>query len=166
MFHEERLTVYGVPEPKGSTRAFPRKTAGGKVRAVTTSSNPNLKGWESLVREEAARVARERGVFFRGAVSVSMEFYLVRPRSVTRRRRPDPTAKPDLDKLIRGCLDPLSGVLFVDDAQVCAIAARKSYAENGSARAVIKVGGSIVRGDEHGAAMGAGSRTKGKRADS
>ena len=38
-----------------------------------------------------------------------------------------PWVKPDLDKLIRAVLDGLTGVAYVDDAQVTLISASKSY---------------------------------------
>jgi Holliday junction resolvase RusA-like endonuclease len=61
---------------------------------------------------------------------VLVTFYLAKPPSV---RREHPTARPDLDKLVRATLDGLtqSGAI-VDDAQVVAITTRKQYAEAGA----------------------------------
>jgi crossover junction endodeoxyribonuclease RusA len=39
------------------------------------------------------------------------------------------THKPDLDKLCRAVLDALTGILYLDDAQVVALAASKRYAD-------------------------------------
>lgn len=115
------LRILGTPEPKGSTKAFVRKVRG-KLRAITTSDNPNLKGWESLIRFEAQAALRRSGYavcpFFDGAVAVSARFGFVRPPSVSAKKRPHATVKPDLDKLVRAAIDPLIGVLFHDDAQV------------------------------------------------
>jgi Holliday junction resolvase RusA-like endonuclease len=115
------FVVFGTPEPKGSTKAFVRKM-GDVHRAIVTSDNPSLKRWETLVRFEAQTALRRAGLdgspFFDGAVAVGIRFGLIRPPSVTAKRRPWPTVKPDLDKLVRAAIDPLIGVLFRDDAQV------------------------------------------------
>lgn len=116
------FVVFGTPEPKGSTKAFVRKM-GNVHRAIVTSDNPNLKRWEQLVRFEAQTAMRKYGYdtspFFDGPVAIRMRFGLIRPPSVSEKKRPHPTVKPDLDKLCRAAIDPLIGVLFRDDAQVC-----------------------------------------------
>lgn len=129
-----RFTVRGQPEQKGSTRAFAlpikgstSKHGGPKYRAVTTSANPNLKRWEQLVAFEAGHAAR--GAFFTGAVAVRLTFRLTRPASVSPKARPFHVVRPDLDKLVRGCLDAMSGVLFRDDAQIVTLEASKVYTD-------------------------------------
>lgn len=136
--------VYGTAEPKGSTKAFVRKM-GGTYRAIVTSDNPDLKKWEQLIRFEASTAARRQRdagappVFFEGAVVVSVRFGLLRPPSVSAKKRPFPIVKPDVDKLLRASIDPLIGVLFHDDAQVVAVSARKLYLDEGPAFAEITV---------------------------
>lgn len=89
--------IYGSAEPKGSARAFIR---GG--RAVVTSDNPSLKQWEAVVRFEAQRIAQlANHQLFQGAVTISVTFYMPRPKSVNPRVRPFPQVKPDLSKLDR-----------------------------------------------------------------
>lgn len=134
--------VFGDPQPKGSTRAFVRKVRG-HVRAITTSANPSLAKWESLVRFEAQAALRAMqqpaSPFFDAPVQIDLIFSLVRPPSASERKRPLPVVKPDLDKLTRACLDPLSGVLFRDDAQVVSIRTHKRYIPAGPAVADIRV---------------------------
>jgi Holliday junction resolvase RusA-like endonuclease len=62
-----------------------------------------------------------------GAVKVEIDFIFNRPKSVTREF---PTVAPDLDKLTRAVLDGLTGVAYVDDAQVILIQAVKTYGIN------------------------------------
>ena len=122
------FTAYGDPQPKGSTRAFAMPIKGdpkGRYRAVTTSANKKLKPWSAEMRVAAREAAGEK--FFRGAIVVTVEFGLVRPKSVKVTKRPYPSVKPDLDKLVRATIDTLSGVLFEDDAQVVAVQATKVY---------------------------------------
>lgn len=118
--------VYGLPKPKGSARGFIAMKAG-KARAIVTSDNKNLKAWESCVRDAAQRVVGEQ--YFTEAVRMQIEFWFPRPKSVSAKKRPHLTTKPDLSKLIRGAEDALNGVLFRDDSQIIAIIATKAYVE-------------------------------------
>ena len=115
-----RFEVFGQPQPQGSARAFVVKG-----RAVVTSANPNLKDWRNLV-SVAARESMQGLPPVEGAVEVEATFWLARPKSV---KRTLPTVKPDVDKLIRGCLDAMTSVVFADDAQVTRVAAQKRYCD-------------------------------------
>jgi crossover junction endodeoxyribonuclease RusA len=116
--------VVGIAQPKGSARAFLPK---GWKRPIITSDNPKIKGWQQLVAERAQTVAHEG--FFTGAVVVLVWFYLPRPMSLPKRVI-HATKLPDVDKLARGVLDALTGILFRDDAQVVAVHAFKQYARD------------------------------------
>jgi crossover junction endodeoxyribonuclease RusA len=126
------FTVYGKPEPQGSSKAFVR---GG--RAVITSANPNLHEWRTQAGY-AARSASD-GILLDGPVLVHVSFYVSRPKSRPK-RDVLPDRKPDVDKLSRALLDAITGVLIRDDAQVCELLARKWYVGPGeSPRAVVTV---------------------------
>jgi len=116
------ITVYGEAKPKGSTRAF---VVNGK--AITTTDNPNTKEWQRLVADAAQFFRPEK--LYDGAVAVHLEFYFYRPKSVSAKKRPNPTVKPDLDKLVRSILDALKGVIYTEDARVCSVVASKHYAD-------------------------------------
>ena len=140
------FTVYGKAQPKGSTRAFPFQDRSGRLRVNVTSDNPRLAGWERLVKFEAKAALRQVGHTdqaeppFTGAVAIRLRFGLPRPKSSSKKRRPHPIVKPDLDKLIRAAVDPLIGVLFKDDAQVCRFhEPQKFYVDDGRAFAEITV---------------------------
>ena len=126
------LTVYGEAIPKGSTRAF---VVNGK--AITTNANKRTKDWQTLVSLAAQEQKPERPLD--GAVDIVMFFYLPRPKSVSPKKRPFPTVKPDLDKLQRCILDSLTGIYFIDDAQVCDIQTSKRYADDGAPRVEIYI---------------------------
>lgn len=115
------FVVYGVAQPKGSTRAFMRK---GARFPIVTSDNPQVKTWEAAVRSVVRDVAN--GVRFEGAVSVRVTFDLPRPKSLPQRVRHH-IRKPDLDKLARSSLDALTGTLLKDDAQVIDLHVTKRY---------------------------------------
>lgn len=130
------FTVYGKPEPQGSSRAFVTRMG----RAVVTSANPNLRDWRIQVGRAAQAAPGYMGALLEGPVMVSAVFHLTRPKSRPRRAG-YPDRKPDLDKLARALLDGITGVLVRDDAQVCRLEVVKLYAEHDSApRADVKVG--------------------------
>jgi crossover junction endodeoxyribonuclease RusA len=117
----QSFTAFGVPQPKGSTRAFIVKG-----RARTTNANKATKPWESVV----AHAALEAGVKqLEGPVGITMLFCFQRPKSVSAKSRPCHTVKPDLDKLIRAVLDALTGIAYRDDSQVGSIIAGKDYTD-------------------------------------
>lgn len=131
------FTVAGIAQPKGSARAFMPK---GARFPVVTSDNKSLKGWEANVRSALQHQAA--GLFFSDAVAVRITFHLPRPKSKPKRITSH-TTKPDVDKLARGAIDAMTGVLFKDDAQVTDLHARKVYAET-QPHAVIEVEGTAV----------------------
>ena len=116
-----QFTVYGVPQVKGSTRAFVPK---GWTRPIVTSTNKNLKDWERKIASAANDHAT--GVLLTEPLSVTLNFYLSRPVSLPKKRY-WPSTRPDLDKLIRGATDALTKVLWHDDGQVVSIHAMKRY---------------------------------------
>lgn len=113
-------------------RAF--KSRRGKV--VVTNDNPETAPWAGLVAW-AAKQAMQGRPSTSHPVMVCIEFYMPRPKSV---KRAEPTTKPDVDKLVRNCLDAMTWVVWDDDSQVVGIRAHKHYADDGDGpRAVISV---------------------------
>jgi crossover junction endodeoxyribonuclease RusA len=122
------FSVTGLPQPKGSAKAFLPK---GWTRPVITSDNKGLKAWEQAVRYEAQRAAN--GLFFQDEpVALTVTFGLPRPKSLSRRVKAH-TKRPDLDKLTRAVGDALTGVLWHDDSQVTHIEAIKVYTDEADA---------------------------------
>lgn len=122
MAEKVAFTVYGIARPKGSTRAFMRP---GMKFPIVTSDNKSVKGWEESVR--AALQQHAGGAFFEGPVIVRIAFQLPRPKSL-KKLVTTHVKKPDLDKLARGSLDAMKGVLWTDDSQVIELHVKKQYA--------------------------------------
>jgi crossover junction endodeoxyribonuclease RusA len=129
-----QFTVYGIPIPQGSTKAFIPK---GWNRAIITSDNKKTKPW----RQEIAGTARDamQGLSPAGRaipISVRCCFYFDKPKSVKKSVN-GKTTKPDVDKLARAVLDALTGITFDDDSQVTELYVMKRFGS--PARAVIAV---------------------------
>ncbi len=124
MSRRVEFEVRGKPQPQGSTRTFMVKG-----RAVTTSANPNLKDWRTLVAF-LAQDAMDGGGLLEGPVHVRAIFDLPRPKSRPKKNR-FPDRRPDVDKLARALLDGITNVVFADDAQVCELHVEKRYADPG-----------------------------------
>ena len=74
-----------------------------------------------------------------GPVELEVMFYLERPSSVSVTKRPQPIVPPDVDKLIRGVGDALTGVVYDDDSQVIRVLAWKVYADTREPGCFIRV---------------------------
>lgn len=129
------VEIAGKPEHKGSWRVA--KTG------QLYSDNPRLAGWARHVAATYAAASNGAGVL-EGPVVVIAEFRFARPPShftttgALRKGAARTPGRPDLDKLLRGLLDALTGVAFRDDAQVSDIDACKVYAD--SAGVLLHVG--------------------------
>lgn len=110
--------VVGRPAPQGS-----KKHVGGG-RFVEASKH--LPAWRKAVTLAAKNVYS--GDPFTDPVRVRIVFRLEKPKST--KYDFAPAGKPDIDKLVRGCFDALSGVCFVDDAQVVSVEADKVWADD------------------------------------
>lgn len=130
------VLVRGVPAPQGSHRAF---VVGN--RAVITQDNKKTRPWRQSVQYAAVEALNGQPPT-RHPVHVDVTFALPRPRSHYRTGRNAhllrdaapawPAGKPDVDKLLRACLDSLSDAgVWIDDAQVVDLVARKRYAGPG-----------------------------------
>lgn len=131
------LLVRGIPQAQGTARAF---VAGGKARIATDSNRPNspIGSWRQAVNAEARRVYGDEPAS-RGPIRIEAELTWPRPLAHFRAGKPDrglradaPTwkaSKPDPDKAARALLDALTGVAYVDDAQVVELVIRKVWGD-------------------------------------
>ena len=82
---------------------------------------------DTLQYERAIRdfVSLQNPVLVTGAVSLNVIFMYKRPK----RASGEKTGRPDIDNLVKGCMDALNGVTWVDDAQIVRLHAGKEYGE-------------------------------------
>ena len=124
-----RFVAYGVPRPQGSKRHV--------GRGILVESS-NLAPWREQVAY-AARLAMAGRARIDGPVSVEVTFYFDRPKSHHRTGRNSTELRPnaprfpwsraqgDLDKLLRGLGDAITGPVLADDSQITYISAAKRW---------------------------------------
>jgi crossover junction endodeoxyribonuclease RusA len=114
--------VPGVPRPQGSKN----HVGGGRM----VESSKGLTEWRWRIGLAANQI-RHNNPLFKDAVRVTAVFVMPRPKAMQASTPTPPhTGTPDLDKLVRGVLDALTGTLLVDDALVVDLGGtRKRYAE-------------------------------------
>ena len=141
------FTVRGKPEPKGSARAFAYKVKGtggpgeppAKHLASVVNDNPKSKDWEHQVASMAQH-ACPSDWDPTGPMTLSVAFFLPRPKSLPKTRPSPHVKRPDLSKLVRALEDGLTSVVWGDDSQVHRILVTKAYAAPGeTSHAVVTV---------------------------
>ena len=127
-----QLFVAGEPRPQGSKKAFNRG-----AHIVLVEANKDLPAWRDHMKKMFGLKMMELDNRFDTAVSVSLTFWLTRPKTVTRQYA---TKTYDIDKLTRAVLDSLTqGGVIQDDSNVVDLTARKTYADNHEAGVLVTV---------------------------
>jgi Holliday junction resolvase RusA-like endonuclease len=122
--------VNGTPTPQGSKKGF---VING--RAILVDASEGNKAWRRTVRDHIEKLPEFRQ--YKGAVNVSLAFWLPRAKSNTKRQM---IQKPDIDKLVRSVMDALTdSSLIEDDSRVVALSAMKRWADDGKPGVLIQV---------------------------
>jgi len=129
--------VAGRPAPQGSKRYVGGSRAQGG-RFIEASKY--LPAWRKALMEAALQAMEEQDwVRTSGPVEVEVTFFLERPATISREKRPWPIKPPDLDKLVRS-LDSLTDAgVWDDDGQIVQLTAWKCYADTREPGAYVKV---------------------------
>ena len=131
--------VVGIPVPQGSLRPMVSRSTGKPFLA----QDQNLLRYRADLRAIALEVmARDERALMPWAVALHVTFTLPRPAYHflpvnTKRTEPEvkpdapvfPFGPPDLDKLCRAVLDALTGIVYLDDAQVIRLNGRKIFSD-------------------------------------
>ena len=115
-----QFTLYMKPVTQGSVTAIP---VNGKARIIHNHSK-QLYEQRALIQ---SLYHDNGGQKIDGAVEITITFAFVRPKSVSQKKRPYMTVKPDLDKLTRAVLDALTHHAYDDDSQVVWLHVCKTY---------------------------------------
>ena len=131
------FTVPGLAAPQGSKRAVRLRNG----RTVLLESSARVRPYRAVFALAARQAWTEPPAT--GVVAVELLFRFPRPKShYTGKGALKPTAprapgRPDLDKLCRAALDAMTGVVYVDDAQVAILSACKEWGD--TAETCVKV---------------------------
>jgi Holliday junction resolvase RusA-like endonuclease len=88
---------------------------------------PKSAAWK---RDIKAQLRREKNHKVReGALSVALEFYLSRPKSLPKSATRH-IKRPDVDNLAKAVLDAMRGEVYRDDAQIEQLRVSKRYSES------------------------------------
>lgn len=132
------FTVHGNPAPKGSVT---RMRNGAYLPAGTAASRMNFALWKDNIAS-AARVEMGERKPWGKAIRLMAEFQLPVPESQIRKFQwgwwPH-IKRPDVDKLARALFDPLKGIVWMDDSQVCFCTVNKVYAWDKQPGAIVVV---------------------------
>jgi Holliday junction resolvase RusA-like endonuclease len=125
------FTVPGIPVQQGSKTAF-KHHATGKVVLIDDNS-VRLAPWRQKASIHARNAVVRHGGWLplESPVIVGLRFYMPRPATVPKARRPLPNVKPDIDKLTRAMLDAMTDAkVYADDAKVVELHVYKFYADD------------------------------------
>lgn len=143
------IHVLGRPYPKGSGRAIvlPKINRAVIVPGASDAGKKRLRDWAAAVRKAAQEImqGQEHPIFQDEPMLVGIVFRMLRPanhygaRGLRPSAPPFPAKKPDLDKLVRSTLDPLSGTVYDDDSRIVDLRVRKVWAPLGEEGATIMI---------------------------
>lgn len=126
--------VPGKAAPGGSKTAFGFKRANGSIGARIIDAGKNNKQWRAVVSLEAKGAMTAPPLT--GPVVARAVFVVARPKShlnskgqVKPSAPPFPTTKPDATKLWRAVEDAMTGIVWIDDAQVIHQSVSKVYGD-------------------------------------
>lgn len=139
---ELSFVVLGHAQPAGSKRAFAIKRGGVATGQVAvTDANERSKPWQAEVKAAAAEAMWDEDYTlydqWTGPLLLSLTFHVLRPKghygtgrnagTVKASAPLWPKSKPDVSKLVRGVEDAMTGIVYVDDAQIVQQYAEKRY---------------------------------------
>ena len=114
--------VAGIPLAKSKPQAV---RVGDSVRIYHKKKNANYQNFVKLRAQEEIKEP------LKGPISLKISFLMPRPQRMIWKTKPmfavPMDRKPDLDNLVKSCLDGLNGVAFLDDRQVAILHATKMY---------------------------------------
>lgn len=132
-----QFTVYGEARPAGALKIGSRKDGG---HYLFHRDAKNLSEWKTAIALSAGE--EFDGPTRSGPIGLEADFYVARPRGHYGKRGLLPSAPMypvkrsagDIDKLTRGLLDALTGIVFHDDSQVVRIDIAKHFANDDPVR--------------------------------
>lgn len=124
------IWVPGKATPQGSKKAFVINN-----RAVLVDASGGNKAWRAEVTKRVKE--HEQYIRFKGAVNVTLAFYMERAKS---NKTGFMMQKPDIDKLCRSVFDALTdSEIIEDDSRVVSLTAYKKWADDSNPGVLITI---------------------------
>jgi len=130
-----RISVEGVPAPKGSFRISSR---GRGRRPSVRKDSPATEAWEQRVGWAARMAMRGQAMFVDQALAFDVVFRLPRPDGhygalglLPSKADAEASVKPDWDKLLRSTCDALQGLVYDEDSRIVRGVCEKRYVRPG-----------------------------------
>lgn len=130
--------IIGNPISKGSLTRMPN---GAMLPSGSANSRKRFGEWRIDVRDAAVKAMEGRNPS-QSAIRLMVEFALPYPTSSVRKYQMGwlpCIKKPDVDKLLRGLMDPMSKIVWKDDSQVIYVTCNKVYAWEGTTGATVTI---------------------------
>jgi Holliday junction resolvase RusA-like endonuclease len=123
MTEEIRFTVFGIAASKGRSQTVRLKTG-----ASHTYTPAATVAWEESVVGQALAHRPADGPW-EGPLGLGVTFFRSMPKSVPKRDRATalPATRPDIDNNVKAITDALQGIIWLNDAQLVDVEARKRY---------------------------------------
>ena len=140
VFQIEKPVVFIVEgEPKGKARPKFRRF-GNFTRTYTPKATVE---YEDKVRKSFLDAVDDEFTPLEGAVETDALCVFQIPKSVSKKKQSEMDGqpalrKPDTDNIIKSILDPLNGIAYKDDSQVCKISGLKIYGKDPRVEITIK----------------------------
>ena len=140
MFQIEKPVVFIVEgEPKGKARPKFRRF-GNFTRTYTPKATVE---YEDKVKKSFLDAVDDEFTPLEGAVETDALCVFQIPKSVSKKKQSEMDGqpalrKPDTDNIIKSILDPLNGIAYKDDSQVCKISGLKIYGKDPRVEITIK----------------------------
>lgn len=109
---------------------------GAFVKAISNPKGSRIEKFKAAARAEAEKAFA--GIEpMHGPLRLHATFILPRPKSMKGDHCERHIKRPDIDNLLKGLKDSMTGVCWLDDKQVCAVSSSKWYAAKGEKPGVI-----------------------------
>lgn len=137
--------VPGLAKTSGSKRAFQNPKTG---KLIVTADNPKQKTWQQAVKWQAMQDFRRQNPF-EGPLTLDLIFIKPQPGWLKRSGKYsdqlhdwahlcEPATKPDGLKLGRAVEDALSGIVYLDDAQIVEHHLRKAFGTRPGVQIIVR----------------------------
>lgn len=121
--------IEGAPVAQGRPRAT---GASGYIKLYDPKKSKSWKEYVlTVARINFSRRKKRDKPLLEGPLIMTLTFYMPRPKSLPK-KVVHHIKTPDVDNLVKGVKDALSGYCYKDDKQIVELRAKKVYAEKGS----------------------------------